>query len=144
MPETVRAKIKMKSSGNGNIFLRQTAAAGIAGMLLSLLLFAVTAFFVIKLDADHTLFTPLATVNAALGMLLASFFTTKKRGKNGLLLGAAAAAGVFAVCALAAYITGNFALSSQLLSKLIAILSAGGIGGLAGANTARKRSLPRV
>ncbi|MEG1016529.1 MAG: TIGR04086 family membrane protein [Oscillospiraceae bacterium] len=113
-------------------FAMQCAASSAASVVVAAILFAVCAVVITKVDLPRQLLQPISTVLTACSTLLSTFFMGKKRRKNGLVLGISVGGAVFFVVLLLFAIFGDKQITSQLLFKLLALLSAGGVGGIIG------------
>ncbi|MBR5501547.1 MAG: TIGR04086 family membrane protein [Oscillospiraceae bacterium] len=133
---STQPKIAAAKSESGQ-FAKHTATGCIISTLLTAVLFAAESFVALQLDPPHDIYGTLATAGAVISQLMGCFAAAKKRGKNGLLLGVAAAAAVALVyAAVGIFMGGEF--PQQAAAKMAALLCAGGIGGILGVNTGRK------
>ena len=122
-----------------NDFLKNIGIGCLAEILLCVLFLSLSALIITKVDIPFDLHQPIATAAAALSALSSAFVCGKMQQKNGLLSGITISAVGFVVLFLTASIFGSENVSVQALIKLIAMMSAGGIGGITGVSSAIKQ-----
>ena len=126
--------------------MRSGALTAVLAAALSAALLAAAAAVVSRVDIPNELYGPITTVIAAAATLLASYITAQKRGAQGLSVGAASGAVLFAALAVLSAIFTERGVTGQSLVKLLALLSAGGAGGLLGVSRdpAKRRAAKRA
>lgn len=146
----IRSKAKPKAAylkkrrSELQIFLTQTAAACLLAVLFALALQAAAAFLVVQFQLDHRYFSAVACAAGSISVLLACLVAARRRGRDGLLLGAATAGALFLLLLFASSVSGNLQMDGQLVSKFAGLLSAGCLGGILGVNRKKKSPVPEA
>ncbi len=109
------------------------------GILLTIFIFLLLSLVMTARDIPHVAVGPMAVTATAVGSLLAGYLSSKLLGEKGLLAGAAAGGMIFILILLSSFIAGSFCLGFQVALRLITILLAAVVGGVAGVNTKKNR-----
>lgn len=118
--------------------LRSGALSSALGAAVTAALISATAVLISKTDITSALYEPITTAIISVGTLVAAYITCKKRRSDGLAVGATAGGLLFCALALAAAVFTERGITSQALVKLLALVSAGGIGGVLGVSAKSK------
>jgi putative membrane protein (TIGR04086 family) len=99
---------------------------------MSMALLGIFAAIRVNVDLPFAANQPVTTVIASASTMLAAYIAGIKRRRTGLVLGASVGLAVFALIAAASAVIAAQPASQQIFVKLIALISSGGIGGMAG------------
>lgn len=118
--------------------LRSGALSAALSAEITAALISAASVLISKIDISSALYEPVTTAIMAVGTLSAAYIISKKRRADGLALGATAGALLFCALALTAAVFTERGITSQALVKLLALVSAGGIGGVLGVSAKSK------
>ena len=141
MPKAIKKTYNAPDSLAVSI-LRSGALSAALSAAITAALISAAAMLISKIDVSVTLYEPITTAIIAAGTLSAAYITCKKRRTDGLAVGAAAGALLFCALALTAAVFTERGVTSQALVKLLALVSAGGIGGVLGVSAKTKVKKP--
>ncbi len=123
----------MKKESNNNrwmMFLR----ASIIFILFTAVSMVICAAVMYFLELDKSLSPVLSNICLAVGTLVSSFFTSRKVGNKGYLIGLICGGIVFIAVTLISLIVDDSAVSSNTLFHFIIIMLSALIGGISGVN----------
>ena len=120
-------------------FLKLTGIGAGIGILASVCVLLLLSLVMTARDIPHAFVGPMAVTAMAAGSLLAGYLSSTLLGEKGLLAGAAAGGMIFLAAALSGLAAGSFCLGFQMALRLVTILLAAAVGGVAGVNTKKKR-----
>jgi len=132
-----KSLIKKSKTPIQELSLHIGAAAGVSVLTLAASL-ALVALVRANVDLPFFVNQPLTTVLAAASAFVGAYVVAAKRKKSGLVLGASSGTLVFLVLMAASAIFTEFAVTGQVFVKLLALVSAGGIGGITGTSKGTK------
>lgn len=134
--------LKTKEKSTARRFAENCAVTSVSAIALCAGLLCAAAVLLMKADVSHSLHEPITTVITALATLL-STYVAGAAGKTvgGISFGAICGFIVFTVLFVASLIFGDSEVTYQALVKLLALVSAGGIGTLASARKSKNKSL---
>ena len=115
-------------------FLKMTGISAGLGILLTICIFLLLSLVMSARDIPHSAVGPLAVTAVAAGSLFAGYLSSKLLGEKGLLAGAAAGGMIFILVLLSSLVAGSFYLGFQAALRLVTILLAAVVGGVAGVN----------
>lgn len=121
-------------------FAGQCGLATACAVVFTLILLAGLAALRAQIDLPFSFDQPATTIIISICTLLAAYIVGRRRGKTGLVFGLACGLAVFALTALVSAVIVGGEVSGQIFTKIIALISAGGLGGLFGVTRANKRS----
>lgn len=113
----------------------------ITGIIIAFLLFVLFALIMSFYILPTSSATILASVSIAVGSFFGGFFSAKKLGKNGLLIGALCGVAMFLLFTLIGIIAFGNAPGTSTLIRLLIFVTAGAIGGIIGVGNADKRKI---
>jgi len=119
-------------------FLKLTGISAGFGILLTICIFLLLALIMTARDIPHSAVGPMAVTAVAAGSLFAGYLSSKLLGEKGLLAGAAAGGMIFIFILLSSLAAGSFYLGFQAALRLVTILLAAVVGGVAGVNANTK------
>ena len=119
-------------------FLIHCAIASAVSVGLTAAFVAVFALVRMNVSLPFAAHQPVTTVLACLAALISAFNVAKKRQKSGLILGVATGGATFLIILILSAIILKLPASEQVIVKLIALISAGGLGGLLGVSKKNK------
>lgn len=120
-------------------FAGQCGLACMIASIMTLALLGVLAAIRININMPFSAHQPLTTILAASSTLAAAYMVSKKRKRTGLVLGACTGFFAFVLVTVLSVIILGEAASGQIYVKLVALVSAGGLGGLIGASKGSKQ-----
>lgn len=120
-------------------FLKLTGIGAGTGILLTICILLLLSLVMSARDIPHAFVGPMAVTAMAVGSLAAGYLSSRLLGEKGLLAGAAAGGIIFLIAALSGLAVGSFCLGFQAALRLITILLAAAVGGVAGVNAKKKR-----
>lgn len=109
---------------------------GTAVTVISAALFALVMYL---FEIDSSFAVPFATVSLALGSFVASFFTSKKIGDRGYIVGLLIGTVIFIAVTLIALISSFDGVGINTLLRFIIIILASMIGGILGVNQGKNK-----
>ncbi len=121
-----------------NDFAKSFVLTSALSIAICLSLLAIAAVVICNIDIPTQYLQPFTTAAMSLGVLLSSYITSAKRSKNGLTLGLSSGLTTFLVVLVGSLLFTEGEITEQVFVKLLAMLSAGGIGGIAGVGRAAK------
>ena len=117
------------------VFLKGTII-GIISAFAAMALFSALLLF---LNLDRAYSVPFATISVAVGIFLASYYTAKKIGDKGYLIGIITSVTVFLFITVLSFALGKPSLNINTLFHLIIMLLSGTVGGIMGVNSDKKQ-----
>ncbi len=109
---------------------------GVAATLISMFAFSA---LILVLNLDRQFAAPLATLSVAVGCFLSAYYTAKKRGDRGYLVGLIIGAVSFVLITIISFIIGGSHLSYNTLFHFIICILASAIGGILGVNKGKNK-----
>lgn len=132
-----RRQDKLSNFRSGKIYCAATSTlAGFGVVMACLLLFSL---LITKLDVPNSVVTLLSCISLCAGAYSAGLICSKRKRKNGLLLGLGCGIMMFFVILIFGAIFAKAAISLHFTSKLLMTLICGALGGIIGVNSRRKR-----
>lgn len=124
-------------------FITGCSISCLIALIIGAALISLCAVILTKADMPHSLLEPITTILTAIATLISVYLGSLSANKASPSLGMGVSSGamVFAVIFLVSLIFGDGEISGQTMIKLLALVSAGGIGSLAGGNHQRKKKL---
>lgn len=123
-------------------FASSCSISCLIALVISAALISLCAVILTKAAVPHSVLEPLTTILSALATLISVYIGSLSSTRNQTLsVGISSGAMVFAVVFLLSLLFGDGDVTGQTIIKLIAYLSAGGIGSLAGSSKKRKAKL---
>lgn len=107
------------------------AILGVFSSLLAMLIFSAVLLF---LNLDRAYSVPMATISLAIGSFVASFYTTKKIGEKGYIIGLIIGVVVFVIITALSLIIGKNGFTLNTLFHFIIIVLSSIVGGIIGVN----------
>lgn len=136
LPKGLSAASPMKQ------FATSCSISCLIALVISAALISLCAVILTKADIPHTLLEPITTVLSAVATLISVYIgSLSQKTEQTLGMGVSSGALVFTVIFLISLIFGDGEVTGQTIIKLIAFLSAGGIGSLAGSSRKHKAKL---
>ncbi|MEA4911454.1 MAG: TIGR04086 family membrane protein [Oscillospiraceae bacterium] len=133
--------LKAKEKSMARRFAENCAATSGTAIALCAALLCAAAVLLMKADVSHSLHEPITTVISALATLLSTYVAGASGKSTGVSFGAICGFLVFTVLFAASLIFGDSEVTYQALVKLLALVSAGGIGSLASARKTKNNAL---
>ncbi len=130
-----------KTSTLFEVWARPLLSGLIIGLITTFLLFVLFALMMSFYILPTTSATILASVSIAVGSFFGGFFSAKKLGKNGILIGALCGVAMFLLFTLIGIIAFGNAPGASTLIRLLIFITAGAIGGIIGVGDADKRKI---
>lgn len=138
---------KSKNTGGGTLLKEFAVHCGVAVAVaagLTMALLAGLAALRTRVDLPFSFNQLASTIIVAISTLAATWIVGRKRKKTGLAFGAAAGLGVFVLLALISAIALGSEVSEQIFTKIIALVSAGALGGLLGVSRAGRSKRKKI
>ncbi|MDO4608775.1 MAG: TIGR04086 family membrane protein [Clostridia bacterium] len=130
------AKFSKKDNINHKKFYFWGVVLGVAVTLAVMLIFSAVLLFS---GIDRSFAAPFATVSVAVGCFVAAFFTSKKIGDKGYIIGLMVGGITFAVITTLSLIFGENGLSVNTLFHFVIIMLSSLAGGIVGVNSKRSK-----
>jgi putative membrane protein (TIGR04086 family) len=135
----VKNKIANKiAKSSNNQILKDGVAVAIGSVIFSLLLLGLCAFIMSAVSIPFQLHQTIATVSVVLALFFSALIIGKRRKQNGLILGFISGFIVFLLLLILTLFLGSREFTIQTVVKLIALLCAGGLGGMVGVQNSQK------
>lgn len=125
---------RTKRENSSYLFI--SVSAGIAVILIVLFCFSV---ILSKVNASNIVLNIAATVSLCIGGYVGGYICARKGRKNGLIRGAICGIVIFSVVMLSGVLFAKAVLSLSAGGKLILTMLCGGVGGIIGVNTKKRR-----
>lgn len=109
------------------------------GFVVTFVFMLVLAAISVALDLPESAASPISSVTAAAGGLVASFISSKKIGSGGLINGLICGFAIFLIITLVALILDDGGLSMATLFHLVVLVLSSLIGGIWGVNSGQKK-----
>ncbi len=140
--DTLSLPKSMSAASPVKQFAVNCSVSCIIALVISAALISICAVLLTKADIPHSLLEPLTTVLSAVATLISVYIGSLSQNRTQTIgMGISTGAATFAVVFILSLIFGDGEITSQTIIKLIAFLSAGGIGSLAGMNRKQKAKL---
>ncbi len=123
--------MKKESNNNKLMLFLKTAIIFVLFTAVSMLICSAVMYF---LELDKSLSPVLSNICLAVGTLVSSFFTSRKVGNRGYLIGLIIGGIIFIAVTLISLIVDDSAVSSNTLFHFIIIMLSALIGGISGVN----------
>lgn len=121
-------------------FIKESLKTGALAVVIAGVLLCIAAAVICRVDVPHTALQPVTTALAASAAFLSTLLTAKRSRSSGLAMGAATGLVLFAAVFFLSSVLGNRDIGAQFLTKLIAVLCAGGLGGMLSKHNAQQKT----
>lgn len=132
-----RQQSRLDNFKNSRLYCAITSVFAGFGIIIACLM--IFSLLITRIDVSDNVVTVLSCISLCVGAYCSGLICSKRKRKNGLLLGIFCGAVMFLLLMIFGAIFAKAAISLHFTSKLLMTLICGGLGGIIGVNSRRKK-----